>query len=288
MRNAWLLACTLAAAPLAAQTFDTAAWNKPTDSFRVIGQVHYVGTSELAAFLITTPAGHILIDGGIPESAPLIERAIRGLGKKPEDIRVLLTTQAHFDHVGTLAHFKRLSGGRVEVMEGDVSVVESGGRTDYLFGDKNPRTQFESVKVDRTLKDGDAISLGGVELKARRTPGHTQGSTTFLTTVEDGGKRYSVVFAASTSINPGTRLVDRPSYPGIAADFTRSLQFLESLTPDVFLGAHAGFFQMEEKRARLGGPGPNPFVDPQGYRKHLAEKRKAFEEQLARERAEKR
>ena len=156
---------------------------------------------------------------------------------------------------------------------------------DYLFGDKNPRTQFESVKVDRTLKDGDSVSLGGVELRARRTPGHTQGSTTFLTTVEDGGKRYSVVFAASASINPGTRLVDRPSYPGIADDFTRSLQFLESLTPDVFLGAHAGFFQMEEKRARLGQPGPHPFVDPQGYRRHLAEKRKAFEEQLAKERA---
>lgn len=273
---------SLALATASAQ--DAASWNEPTEPFRVVGPVHFVGTNELAAFLVTTPGGHVLIDGGLPESAPLIERSIRALGVDPREIRVLLITQAHFDHVGSLAHFKKLSGGRVEVMDGDVSLLESGGRTDYLFGDSE-KFRFEKVKVDRTLRDGDTVSLGGVTLTARKTPGHTPGSTTWLTNVEDGGRRYAVVFTASTGINPGTRLVDRPSYPGIAEDFARSFEVLESLKPDVFLGGHTGFFRMEEKRARLGRGGPHPFVDPEGFRAHVASRKRAFEEQRDKERA---
>ena len=238
-------------------------------------------------FLVTTPAGHVLIDGGAPESTPLIESSIRALGFDPREIRVLLTTQAHYDHVGSLAHFKRLSGGRVEVMDGDVALVETGGQADYLFGAAGPRFRFDRVKVDRTLHDGDTVALGGVTLTARRTPGHTPGSTTWLTTVKDGARSYRVVFAGSTSINPGTRLVGTPSYPGIAEDFARAFEVLESLKPDVFLAAHTGFFAMEEKRARLGRPGSeNPFVDPEGYRAHVAEKKRAFDETLARQRAD--
>ena len=268
----------------AARAQDNASWNKPTAPFRLVGPVHFVGTNELAAFLVTTPGGHVLIDGGLPESAPLIEQSIRALGFDPRDIRVLLTTQAHFDHVGSLAHFKKLSGGRVEVMDGDVSLVESGGRTDYLFADSE-KFRFDPVKVDRALRDGDTVSLGTVTLTARKTPGHTPGSTTWLTKVEDGGRRYDVVFMASTGINPGTRLVDRPSYPGIAEDFARSFEVLESLKPDVFLGGHTGFFRMEEKRARLGQGGPHPFVDPEGFRAHVAARKRAFEEQRDKERA---
>ena len=271
----------------AASAADVADWNKPVEPFRIVGPVHYVGTNELGAYLVATPAGHILIDGGIPASAPLIEASIRALGFDPKQIRVLLTTQAHFDHVGSLAHFQRLSGGRVEVMDGDVASVESGGATDYLFGSAGPRFRFDPVKVGRTLHDGDTVALGGVTLTARRTPGHTPGSTTWLTTVEDGGRKYRVVFAGSTSINPGTRLVGKPSYPGIAEDFAHSFEVLESLTPDVFLAAHTGFFAMEEKRARLGRPGTeNPFVDLAGYRAHVAEKKRTFDEEIARQRAE--
>lgn len=274
------LSTSLLGAFAAAQMPDSSTWNNPVEPFRIVGSIHFVGTNERAAYLVTTPKGHILVDGGLPESAPLIEKSIRTLGFDPKEIRVLLTTQAHFDHVGSLAHFKRLSGARVEVMDGDVDVVQSGGRTDYLFGRAGPRFRFEAVKVDRTLRDGDDVSLGGVTLKARRTPGHTPGSTTWLTTVEDGGRRYEVVFAASTGINPGTRLVDRPSYPGIARDYARSFEVLESLRPDVFLGAHTGFFGMEEKRERLTqGASPNPFVDPDGFRAHVAARKRAFEEQ---------
>ena len=280
-------AATLAACTAAAQ--DTASWNKPSEPLRIVGPVHYVGTNELAAFLVATADGHVLIDGGLPESAPLIEQSIRKLGFDPKQIKVLLTTQAHYDHVGSLAHFAKLSGARVEVMEGDVGIIESGGRTDYLFGEKadtpRPTFWFEPVKVQRTLKDGDTVSLGGVTLTARRTPGHTPGSTTWLTTVPDGGRTYTVVFSASTSINPGTRLVDRPSYPGIGEDYARSFELLQSLKPDVFLGGHTGFFDLEGKRAKLGQGGVNPFVDPEGFQAYVAGRKKMFEEQRDKEKA---
>jgi metallo-beta-lactamase class B len=282
------LACALLVLPSAdaVAQIDTSRWNEPSEPVRIVGPVHFVGTNELAAFLVATPGGHALVDGGLPESAPLIEKSIRVLGFDPKDIRLLVTTQAHFDHVGSLAHFKRLSGAQVAVMDGDVSLIESGGATDYLFGDGDPRTRFEKVKVDRTLHDGDTVSVGGVTLTARRTPGHTPGSTTWLATVEDGGRRYQVVFAASTSINTGTRLLDRPSYPGIAEDFARTFEVLESLTPDVFLGGHTGFFRLEEKRAKLAaGRDPNPFVDPEGFRAYVAGRKRSFEEQRDQERA---
>jgi metallo-beta-lactamase class B len=282
------VAALLVAGAMAARAQDTASWNRPTEPFRIMGPVHFVGTNELAAFLIATPSGHVLIDGGLPESAPLIEKSVRALGFDPAAIEVLLTTQAHFDHVGSLAHFKKISGARVEVMDGDVGIVESGGRTDYLFGEgaahAGLKFRFEPVKVDRTLHDGDTVTLGGVTLTARKTPGHTPGSTTWLTTVEEGGQRYQVVFAASTGINPGTRLVDRPSYPGIAEDYARSFRLLESLEPDVFLGGHTGFFRMEEKRAQLGKGGRNPFLDREGFQAHVAARKAAFEKQLADER----
>ena len=277
-------ALVLAPALACGQAPDTASWNHPVPPLRIVGPVHFVGTNELAAFLLATPAGHVLVDGGLPESAPLIERSIRTLGFDPRDIRVLVTTQAHFDHVGSLAHFQKTSGARVEVMDGDVSLIETGGRTDYLFGDQE-RYRFEPVKVDRALKDGDTVTLGGLTLTARKTPGHTPGSTTWLTTVEDGGRPHTVVFAASTGINPGTRFFDRPSYPGIADDYARAFTVMESLTPDVFLGGHTGFFDLEGKRARVKEGGPNPFVDPAGYRAYLAARKKVFEEQKAKERA---
>jgi metallo-beta-lactamase class B len=281
----------VAAAALAALAVaqDRPKWNEPVAPLRIVGPVYFVGTNELAAFLVTTPAGHVLIDGGLPESSPLIERSIRTLGFDPRDVKVLLTTQAHYDHVGSLAYLRQLSGARVEVMDGDVGLIESGGRTDYLFGDAaehpEPRFRFDPVKVDRALHDGDTVTLGGLTLTARKTPGHTPGSTTWLATVEDGGRSYAVVFSASTSINPGTRLVDRPSYPGIADDYAHAFAVLQSLRPDVFLGGHTGFFDLAGKRARAGRGGPNPFVDPEGFQAYVSERRNAFEKQLREERA---
>jgi metallo-beta-lactamase class B len=272
----------------ASAQIDTSDWSRPTEPFRVVGTVHYVGTAELGVYLITTSAGHILIDGGLPSSSAPIEASIRKLGLDPKEIRILLTTQAHFDHVGSMAYFKKLSGARVEVMDGDVPLVESGGKTDYLFGGPGQeKYQYEPVKVDRVLKDGDTVTLGGATLTARRTPGHTPGSTTWLMTVDEKGTKYQVVFAASAGINPGTRLVTNPSYPGIADDYAYTLKTLAAMTPDIFLGSHTGFFKMEEKRAALlAGKTPHPFVDLEGFRAHVASRQKAFDDYVAREKAE--
>jgi metallo-beta-lactamase class B len=258
-----------------------AEWTRAVTPFRLAGPIHYVGTAELAAFLIHTPQGHILIDGAVPAAAPLVEKSIRDLGFKPEDIRILLTTQAHFDHVGTHAHFKKLSGGIVQAMDGDAQLLRSGGKTDYLFG-KDPNFHFPPMAVDRVLKDGDIITLGGVRLTARRTPGHTPGSTTFLMDINEGGKIYSVVFAASTSVNPGTRLAKDPSYPGILDDYRKTFETLAALKPDVFVSGHASFFSLEKKRSALDPKSPAAaFVDPGGYQKLIAQKKADFEKYLA-------
>ena len=257
-------------------------WTAYEAPFRVAGPIYYVGSAELAAFLIHTPQGHILIDGGVPANAGIMEKAIRELGFKPEDIRILLTTQAHFDHVGTHAHFKKLSGARVEAMTGDDRLLRDGGKSDYLM--KDPQYHFPRVAVDRVLKDGDIVTIGGIRLTARHTPGHTPGSTTFLMDVNEGGKVYKVVFAASTTVNPGTRLKTDPSYPGIADDYRKTFATLESLQPDIFLSGHASFFGLAKKRAAIKGNTPaEAFVDPAGYAALMAEKKKAFEAYLANE-----
>jgi metallo-beta-lactamase class B len=263
-------------APAAQVNIDNPVWTTPAAPFKIVGPIHYVGTKDLAAYLITTPAGHILIDGAVPSMAGAIEQSIRALGFKPEEIKILLTTQAHFDHVGTLAHFKALSHASVRVMQGDDRLVGDGGASDYLFG-TSARAHFTPVKVDVVLKDGDVITLGGVSLTAIRTPGHTPGCATYTTSVTEGGKTYAVVFPGSTTVNPGTRLVKDPSYPGIADDFRHTFERLASLKPDIFLAAHASFFDLEGKRARMKAEGVEAFVDRDGYRRLHAQKREAFE-----------
>jgi metallo-beta-lactamase class B len=255
---------------------------EPAEPLRIVGPIHFVGTRDLGIYLIATKAGHILIDGAMPTSASLIEASIRKLGFKPEEIRVLLITQAHIDHVGTLAHFKKLSSAQVALMSPDDELVKSGGKTDYLFA-RDERFRFEPVTADRVLKDGDVVELGGVRLTARLTPGHTRGTTTWTTTVQDGGQSYRVVFAGSTSVNPGTKLVKAPSYPGIADDYRRSFRLLESLTPDVFLGAHVGFFDMGDKRARAASQGVRAWVDPEGFKRHVSDSKAGFEALVAKE-----
>jgi metallo-beta-lactamase class B len=266
-----LLAAALLLLTLSAPQ-STPAWTDPQAPFRLAGPIYYVGTAELAAFLIHTPQGHILIDGGTPETAPLIQKSITGLGFKLEDIRILLTTQAHFDHVGTHAHFKKLSGARVEAMAADAKLLRDGGKSDYLFGD-NPKYHFPRMAVDRTLKDGDIVTIGGIRLTARHTPGHTPGSATYVMDINEGGKDLKVVFAASTSVNPGTRLVKDPSYPGILEDYRKTFGVLESLKPDIFLSGHGSFFGLQRKRAAMA----QAWIDPKGYADLIARKKKDFE-----------
>lgn len=166
-------------------------------------------------------------------------------------------------------------------MSGDAELVEHGGHGDYLFGDKSP---FDPVKVARVLKDGEMVTLGDQVMQAHHTPGHTRGCTTWTTTVRDNGLSRTVVFAGSTSVNPGTRLVHNPSYPGIRADYERSFRVLGAMHPDVFLGAHAGFFDLDGKRQRqLAGATPNPFIDPKGFADMVRRSEKRFNELVAAE-----
>jgi metallo-beta-lactamase class B len=264
MSRALIVVLCLCAAVLAQarQSWPPPEWSRPFEAFRIAGPIHYVGTEDLACYLITTPRGHIVIDGALPESAPLIEQSIRALGFKVEDVKILLTTQAHFDHVGSMAALQKATGGQVMVMEGDAELVAAGGKGDYLFGDGSP---FPPVKVDRVLKHGDTVTLGGLTLRALHTPGHTKGSTTWQMAIVDEGRPLTVLFPASTSVNPGTVLPSMPSYPDLGLDYEKTFRMQAALRPDLWLGAHGSFYGLKDKRARQKAGEVNPFVDPAGW-----------------------
>ncbi|HVT88839.1 MAG TPA: subclass B3 metallo-beta-lactamase [Tepidisphaeraceae bacterium] len=258
---------------LASQTLK---WNEPAEPCHLVGPIYFVGTKGLSSFLITTPQGHILLNTGMGASGPMIVDSIRKLGFKPEDIKLLLGGHAHVDHVGAVAYLKKLSGAQIAMIEQEVPLFESGGKLDFHYG-AYPVFAFEPAKVDRVLHDGETIKLGDVEMKVLLTPGHTKGSMTFTMNVVDGGKTYAVVFPNGTSINPGYRVAVNPSYPGIEDDYRRSLKILEDLKPDIWLDSHTEFFAFEEKRARVATEGTIAWVDPEGYRKKLADARAKLE-----------
>jgi metallo-beta-lactamase class B len=258
------------------------SWLAPADPLHIVGPINFVGTQGLGIFLITTPAGHILLGGGMPGSAATIEASIRNLGYKPEDIKILLSNHAHLDHVGTLADFKKLTGATVAAMDRDVDLLASGGRIDFLFA-KKPRLHFSPVTADRVLKDGEIVELGGVKLTARLTAGHTPGCTTFVTTVRDGARSYDVVFADGTTVNENTRFVNNPSYPGILDDYRHTFTTLESLKPDIFLSYHVDEFDLAAKRGRAATEGVRAFVDPDGYKRLVAERKAKFEQLVTEE-----
>jgi metallo-beta-lactamase class B len=260
------------------------SWIEPAEPVRIVGPIYFVGTKGLGAYLLTTPKGHILLDGALPGSAKDVEASIRKLGFKPEDIRLLLITHAHCDHAGTTAYFKKLSKGKAKavVMDRDSIALASGGRTDFQYGAR-PALYFPPVKPDRELADGETVKLGNVAMTARLGAGHTRGATTWTTTVEDGGRKYDVVFPCCTSVNPGYRLTVDPSYAGIADDYRRTFAMLESLHPDIWLAAHTEAFDFEGKRARAAAEGAAAWVDPDGYRRWVARGKEGFEAAVAAE-----
>jgi metallo-beta-lactamase class B len=278
------IAALLAPASLTSQADPTSrASNQPVAPFRILGNLHYVGASDVTAFLLATDRGLILLDGGFVETAPQIRDNIARLGFRLRDVKILLNSHAHFDHAGGLAQLKAWTGARLYASPGDAPLLEAGGRADPFFGDT---LAFPPVKVDRLLRDGEAVTLGDTTLVAHLTPGHTRGCTTWSTRVVEGGRRYDVVFVGSTSVLAGYRLLDRPTYPGIAGDYARTFATLAALPCDVFLGSHASFYGGAEKARRLReGADPNPFVDPRGYRAFVAQAEAAYRERLARERA---
>lgn len=259
--------------------------NRPVAPFLIIGNVYYVGASDITSFLIVTTAGDILLDGGLVETAPQIETNIRKLGFKLSDVKILLNSHAHFDHAGGLAELKRRTGSQFVAMRGDAALLARGGRGDFCFGD---RDTFPAIKPDRVIRDGDTVSLGGITMTAHLTAGHTRGCTTWTMTTEDRGRPLRVVFIGSMSVLSGYRLVGKESYPGMTADYERSFRALRSLPCDVFLGSHGQFFNLTAKReALVHSPKENPFIDPAGYREYVDDAEHAFEAALRRQRAAK-
>jgi metallo-beta-lactamase class B len=254
----------------------TMKWNETAEPMKIAGPIYYVGTKGLAAWLITTSDGLILINTGMPPSGPIIEASIRKLGFKPENVKLLLDAHAHIDHVGGHAYIKKLSGAKVAMMDADADLARSGGKADFHYASV-PEFAFEPVNADIVLRDGDTVNLGEVALTARNTPGHTRGSTTWIMNFIDGGKNYTVVFPDGSGINPGYRLVKNPSYPGIADDYRRTLSTLELLKPDIWLASHTAEFDFEAKRARAAAEGVKAWVDPEGYRRYVAGQRERFE-----------
>lgn len=251
--------------------------NEPFPPHRVVGNVYYVGSSELASYLIATPAGHILINTGFEETVPVIQAACAKLGFKFSDIKILLTGQAHNDHVAGFALAKKLTGATVMVMAGDEAVVRGGGKGDFHY---EGQMQWAPCRIDRVLHDGQEVTLGSTTLVAHLTPGHTKGCTTWTLTAQDGGKPYRVVIVGGTGVNPGFRLVNNARYPQIAEDYARTFQVLESLPCDVFLGSHGVYYGMKEKYPRSLKEGAQAFVDPEGYRRFVADTKAAYLKEL--------
>ena len=259
------------------------SWNQPVEPFRIAGNLYYVGASDITSFLIATPEGHILLDSGFEETVPLIRESMKKLGFRMEDVKVLLNSHAHYDHAGGLATLKELTGAKLVASAKDAVLLARGGKGDPALGDT---LLFKPVQADRIVKDGETVTLGGSTLTAHLTPGHTPGCTSWTMQVDDGGRRRDVVFVCSTTILPGVVLKGNPKYPEIASDFTRTFQVLESLPCDVFLAAHGSFFDLSEKIERLRkGAGPNPFIDPQGYKAYVERKKGDFLRQLEAEKA---
>jgi metallo-beta-lactamase class B len=257
-------------------------WTEPFPPFRVAGNLYYVGSKGLASYLITTPNGNILINSDLEANVPMISASIEKLGFHFADTKILLISHAHWDHDAGSAMIMKITGAKYLVMDADVSVVESGGKTDFQYGN-TASSLYAPAKVDRILHDGDEVKLGGAVLVAHLTPGHTKGCTTWTMKVSDGGKTYNVVIVGSPNVNPGYRLVSNTAYPQIAEDYERMWRVLKSLPCDIFLGAHGGYFGLEEKYPLRKDGGANPFVDPDGYKRFIAQKEEEFRTELAKQ-----
>jgi metallo-beta-lactamase class B len=255
-------------------------WASPIEPFRIAGNVYYVGTAALAAYLVTGSEGHVLIDGAMPQNADRIADNIRRLGFEVEDVEILLNNHAHLDHAGGLARLKELSGARLFASAGDRPTLESGTaayRDDYWW--------FPPVAVDEEVEDGESVRLGDVALTAHLTPGHTKGCTSWSMHIAQDGRPLEILFACSLTV-AGQPLVNDPRYPDAAADFERSFVRLRTLRADIFLGYHGGQFGFDEKRRRLAAGDALAFVDPAELIAQVDRAEAAFRRELDRQRGE--
>ena len=250
----------------------TPDWHRAIPGFKIAGNLYYVGTGDLAVYLITTPAGNILINSDYKEDLPAIKQSIAGLGFKYADTKILLISHAHGDHDEGTGVIQKETGAKLMVMDADVAEEQSTAQG------------RPAAHVDRTLHDGDKVELGGSTLVAHLTPGHTPGCTTWTMQVRDGSRTLNAVIVGSPNVNAGTILVGNKAYPKIADDYVKGFEVLKSLPCDLFLGAHGAYFGMLAKIDKLkADPSHNPFIDSDGYKAYVAEREQAFRAELARQ-----
>ena len=274
------------AAGQAAQSLGNPDWTKPFPPFRMIGNVYWVGTYDLSSYLITTPQGHILINTGLTQTVPQIKAGIEQLGFRLSDVRILTATHGHFDHVAGLAELKRMTGARVMMSEQDAELLESGGKSDFRFGD-DAGARFEAVKVDRRLEDGDRIELGGMTLTVHLHPGHTRGATSFTFDVRENNKTYRVGIMNMPGINPGVLVSGMPKFPDIAHAYATTFREQKAMKIDVWLASHAAQFNMHSKYQPGDAYNAERFVDPEGFQASVARLEKLYRDQLAKEQQKK-
>jgi metallo-beta-lactamase class B len=263
--------CFLGATALLAQ--GNPDWHRDFPAFKITGNLYYVGTADLAVYLVNTPQGNILINSDFKEDVPAIKKSIEQLGFKYGDTKIILISHAHGDHDEATGLIQKETGAKLMVMDGDVPEEQSTapGRP--------------GAHVDRVLHDGDTVELGGSTLVAHLTPGHTKGCTTWAMQVRDGGRTLNAVIIGSPNVNPGYVLVGNKNYPEIAQDYVKTFAVLKSLPCDIFLGAHGAYFGLAAKYAKVKAGGANPFIDPDGYKAYVEERNQSFQKEWARQKA---
>lgn len=280
LRPVFALLLALSARPAHASP---ANWTTPLTPFHISGNLYYVGSRDLAAYLIVTPKGNILINANLDSSPALIRRSVEQLGFQWADTKILLSSQAHYDHVAGAAEVLKQTNAQHMVMDGDVDVIQSGGATDF----DPTMPHFPPARIDRTLHDLDTVTLGGTTITAHKTAGHTKGCTAWTMQTHESGRTLNVVLVGGWGFNPGVRLVSIPgkpaSYPTIAADFDHTFATLAALPCDIFLGAHGIYFDMLAKLQRMPKEGDSVWIDPRGYRRALAEHEAVYRKEVAAE-----
>jgi metallo-beta-lactamase class B len=268
------------------------SWTTTIVPFRIADNLYYVGSQDLASYLVVTPKGNILINANLATSPSQLRTSVEALGFHWNDTRFLLNSQAHADHMAGAAEVIHETHAKNIVMDGDVSVVETGGRADFLSPSHNIPL-YTPVPVDRILHDGDTVSLGGVTLTAHKTAGHTRGCTTWTMRSHLPGEpaetMRNIVIVGGTGFWSEYHFIATPghpvSYPGIVQDFQHTFSLLRALPCDVFLGAHGGYFDMLAKLKHYSRDGPHVFIDPDGYKEFVADAQETFEKALTKQKA---
>ena len=249
-------------------------WAKDYPPFRIAGNLYYVGTYDLSSYLITTPQGHILINTGLDSSAYMIRRHVESLGFKFSDVKILIGSHAHFDHVGAMAIIKKMTGAKMMIHDKDASILADGGSSDYAFGGSGP--MFEPLKADRRLHDKELVKLGGMEIMVLHHPGHTKGACSFLFDVKDADRTYRVLIANMPSIVGKVTFPTMSTYPNIGKDYGYTFDAMKKVKFDIFLAPHASQFDLHKKHKPGDAYRPEAFFDRPGYDSSLNDLEKVY------------